>query len=116
MQEELADTEAMLKTIGQKGRVDQPDIADRARETLQALKTEGIKARIEESRRMLEEGWLSLSMDTEKKIEQSIERIIQQNFSDKIESLVTETIEKAVSKEIDRLKNVLLDDGSDNNV
>ena len=75
MQEELADTEAMLKTIGQKGRVDQPDIADRAREALQALKTEGIKARIEESRRMLEEGWLSLSMDTEKKIEQSIERM-----------------------------------------
>jgi hypothetical protein len=49
-------------------------------------------------------------------IEKSIERIIQQNFSGKIESMVTETIEKAVSKEIDRLKNILLDDGSDDNV
>jgi hypothetical protein len=44
-------------------------------ETLRALKTEGLKQRIEQSRRMLEEGWLSLSMDTEKKIEQSIERV-----------------------------------------
>jgi len=75
MQEELADAEAMLKTIGRKGRADQSDIADRAMETLRALKTEGIKGRIEESRRMLEEGWLSLSMDTEKKIAQSIERM-----------------------------------------
>ena len=75
MQQELADAEAMLKTIGRKGRTDRPDVADRAGETLRALKTEGVKERIEESRRMLEEGWLSLSMDTEKQIEQSIERV-----------------------------------------
>jgi len=48
-------------------------------------------------------------------IEKSIERIILNNFSDKIESIVTETIEKVVSKEIDRLKNILLEDGSDDN-
>jgi hypothetical protein len=75
MQQELADAEAMLKTIGRKGRTDQPDVADRAGETLRALKTEGVKERIEESRRLLEEGWLSLSMDTEKQIEQSVERV-----------------------------------------
>jgi hypothetical protein len=46
------------------------------------------------------------------KIEESIERIIQQNFSEKIESMVVEVIEKAVSKEIDRLKNILLEDNS----
>jgi hypothetical protein len=46
------------------------------------------------------------------KIEASIERIIQQNYSEKIESMVVEVIEKAVSKEIDRLKNVLLEDNS----
>jgi hypothetical protein len=46
-------------------------------------------------------------------IEESIERVIQQNFSEKIESMVAEVIEKAVSKEIDRLKNILLDDNSD---
>ncbi|MEE9496352.1 MAG: hypothetical protein V3V39_07480, partial [Desulfobacterales bacterium] len=46
------------------------------------------------------------------KIEESIERIIRQNYSEKIESLVAEVIEKAVSKEIDRLKNMLLEDNS----
>jgi hypothetical protein len=46
------------------------------------------------------------------KIEESIERIIQQNFSEKIESMVVEVIEKAVSKEIDRLKNILLENDS----
>ncbi len=44
------------------------------------------------------------------KIEESIERIIQQNYSEKIESMVVKVIEKAVSKEIDRLKNILLED------
>ncbi len=48
-------------------------------------------------------------------VEKSIERIIQQNFSGKIESMITEIIEKAVSKEIDRLKNILLDDDSAEN-
>lgn len=43
-------------------------------------------------------------------IEESIDRVIQQNFSKKIESKVAEAIEKAVSKEIDRLKNILMDD------
>jgi hypothetical protein len=75
MQAELTDAEAMLKTIGQNGRADRPDIADRAQETLRTLKGEGVKDRIEESRKMLEEGWLSLSMDIEKKIEKSIERV-----------------------------------------
>jgi hypothetical protein len=46
------------------------------------------------------------------KIEASIERVIQQNYSEKIESMVVEVIEKAVSKEIDRLKNILLEDNS----
>ena len=43
-------------------------------------------------------------------IEESIDRVIQQNFSGKIESMVAAAIEKAVSKEIDRLKNILMDD------
>jgi hypothetical protein len=46
------------------------------------------------------------------KIEESIERIIQEHYSEKIESMVVEVIEKAVSKEIDRLKNILLEDNS----
>ena len=52
---------------------------------------------------------LDVSQD---QIEKSIERIIQQNFPDKIESMIKEIIEKAVSKEIDRLKNILLEDDS----
>ncbi|UCD80020.1 MAG: hypothetical protein JSW26_00885, partial [Desulfobacterales bacterium] len=75
MQSELAEAEAMLQTVGKKGRQDQPEIADRAVDAMQAMKTEGIKARIEESRQMLEAGWLSLSMDAEKKIEQSVDRV-----------------------------------------
>jgi hypothetical protein len=49
----------------------------------------------------------------EDQIEASIQRIIQQNFSEKIESMIVAVIEKAVSKEIDRLKNSLLEDKSD---
>lgn len=43
-------------------------------------------------------------------IEQSIERFIEQTYSEKIESMITAIIEKAVAKEIKRLKNVLLED------
>ena len=46
-------------------------------------------------------------------IEQSIERFIEQNYSGKIESMITAIIEKSVAKEISRLKNVLLQDDSD---
>jgi len=45
-------------------------------------------------------------------IEQSIEQFIEQNYSEKIESMITAIIEKAVAKEINRLKNVLLEDNS----
>ncbi|MGD8647293.1 MAG: hypothetical protein PVJ77_12220, partial [Desulfobacterales bacterium] len=75
MQAELSDAEAMLKTVVRNGRMDQPDIADRAMGTLRALKGERIKDRIEESRKMLEKGWLSHSLDIEKKIEKSIKRL-----------------------------------------
>lgn len=45
-------------------------------------------------------------------IEKSIEQFIDQNYSEKIESMITAIIEKAVAKEINRLKNVLLEDDS----
>ena len=45
-------------------------------------------------------------------IEQSIERFIEQNYSEKIESMISAIIEKAVAKEISRLKNVLMQDNS----
>lgn len=49
-------------------------------------------------------------------IDKSIERIITQNFSDKIESMIREIIEKTVSQEIDRLKNILLEDSDEENL
>ena len=55
----------------------------------------------------------ALAGANQEQIEKSIERIIQQNLSDKIESMVRQTIEKAVSKEIERLKNVLLEVDTD---
>jgi len=45
-------------------------------------------------------------------IEQSIEQFIEQNYSEKIESMITAIIEKVVAKEINRLKNVLLEEDS----
>lgn len=43
-------------------------------------------------------------------IEQSIERFIEQRYSEKIESMITAIIEKVVAKEINRLKSALLED------
>jgi hypothetical protein len=57
----------------------------------------------------------ALAGASREQIEETIERVIVNNFSDKIESIVTETIEKAVSKEIERLKSILLEDGGDDN-
>jgi hypothetical protein len=64
---------------------------------------------------LAEDALTALAGASQEQIEKSIERVIEQNFTGKIESMVTEAIEKAVSKEIDRLKNILLeDDGEDN--
>ena len=49
-------------------------------------------------------------------IDQSIERIITQNFSDKIESMIREIIEKTVSQEINRLKTILLENPDEKNL
>jgi hypothetical protein len=46
-------------------------------------------------------------------IEEAVERLIKNNYSDKIESIIVNVIEKAVSKEIERLKDALLRDISD---
>ena len=50
------------------------------------------------------------------KIEESIERIIQQNYGERIETIVVKVIEKAVSKEIDKLKNILMEDNDSESV
>jgi hypothetical protein len=45
-------------------------------------------------------------------IDQAIERIINEKFAGRIEDIIYEIIEKAVKKEIDRLKESLLDDNT----
>ena len=46
-------------------------------------------------------------------IEDAVERLIQNNYSEKIESIIVNVIEKAVSREIQKLKDTLLDDISE---
>ncbi|MBW2412795.1 MAG: hypothetical protein JRF72_23605, partial [Deltaproteobacteria bacterium] len=48
-----------------------------------------------------------------RQIEDAVERLIQSNYSEKIESIIVNVIEKAVSREIQKLKDALLDDISD---
>jgi hypothetical protein len=47
-------------------------------------------------------------------IEDAIERLIQQNYSEKIEAIIVQVIEKAVSNEIEKLKDMLFKDITDN--
>jgi hypothetical protein len=47
-------------------------------------------------------------------IEDAIERLIHQNYSEKIETIIVQVIEKAVSKEIEKLKDMLFKDITDN--
>jgi hypothetical protein len=47
-------------------------------------------------------------------IEEAIERLIQQNYSEKIEAIIVQVIEKAVSEEIEKLKDMLFKDITDN--
>jgi hypothetical protein len=75
LQRDLAEAQSMLRAIEKKGRQEKPEIAGRAAETRRSLETEGIPARIEESRELLQQGWLSLSMDLEKRIDQSVGRV-----------------------------------------
>jgi hypothetical protein len=48
-----------------------------------------------------------------RQIEDAVERLIKNNYSEKIESIIVNVIEKAVSREIHKLKDALLDDISD---
>jgi hypothetical protein len=48
-----------------------------------------------------------------RQIEDAVERLIENNYSEKIESIIVNVIEKAVSREIQKLKDALLDDISD---
>lgn len=47
-----------------------------------------------------------------RQIEDALERLINQNYSEKIESIILQVIEKTVSKEIEKLKELLLEGAS----
>ncbi|UCF92898.1 MAG: hypothetical protein JSW39_01705, partial [Desulfobacterales bacterium] len=46
-------------------------------------------------------------------LDEVVERVIEQKYSEKIENLIVQVIEKAVSKEIEKLKKLLLEDDED---
>ncbi|MCJ7615669.1 MAG: hypothetical protein MUO43_03935 [Desulfobacterales bacterium] len=43
-------------------------------------------------------------------VDEALERVIKKMYSDKIDSMLTEVIEKTVTKEIERLKDLLMED------
>ena len=47
-------------------------------------------------------------------VETALERVIKKMFYEKIDSILVEVIEKTVTSEIERLKNVLLEDAAGN--
>jgi hypothetical protein len=75
LKRDLEETEEMLRVVGARGKQKQPEISHRAIDALRLLKAEEIEVRIKESQKMLQEGQLSLSVDMENRIEQSIDRL-----------------------------------------
>ena len=75
MKQDLAEMEEMLRTVGARGRRDRPELADRAIDALRSLGAERLEGRIDESQQVLQQGWLNLAMEMEKRIQQSVDRV-----------------------------------------
>ena len=53
-----------------------------------------------------------LSSISSEQLDQAVERVVKKMFAEKIESVLVQVIEKSVTKEINRIKNILLDETS----
>ena len=53
-----------------------------------------------------------LSSISSEQLDLAVERVVKKMFSEKIESVLVQVIEKTVTKEINRIKNILLDETS----
>jgi hypothetical protein len=58
------------------------------------------------------EGSLEVDRVSDEQIEAALERVIKKMFYEKIDGILVEVIEKTVKKEIERLKNILLEEES----
>ena len=61
----------------------------------------------------MESGLSAAPSITEEQLEEAVERVVKEMFSDKIEPLLIKVVEREVGKEIERLKNLLLDGAMD---
>jgi len=52
----------------------------------------------------------AITQATTEQVEEAVRKVIQEMLADKIDGLITDVIEKKVFQEIDRIKNLLLDD------
>jgi hypothetical protein len=75
LQRELQEAQETVWALGEKGRQSDPELARRAMEALQVLKSEDLRRRIEESKTELDNQPLNLALQTEKQIDQSIDRV-----------------------------------------
>ena len=58
---------------------------------------------------------LSEAVDvSDEQVETALERVIKKMFYEKIDGILVEVIEKTVTSEIERLKNILLEDAAGN--
>jgi len=75
LQRQLADIEKLLREAGVQGKKERPEITEKAVDTLRMLNREGVPSRIEETRKLLQQGLLAASSEKEAAIEKSIGRI-----------------------------------------
>jgi hypothetical protein len=73
--QDLSEVEEMLRALGSRGMRKRPEMARKAMDALRLLKDERVTDQIEESVKLLKQGLLSLSMEKETRIGQSIDRV-----------------------------------------
>jgi hypothetical protein len=59
-----------------------------------------------------QDGSTDLGSISSEQLDQAVERVVKRMFAEKIESVLVQVIEKSVTKEINRIKNILLDESS----
>ena len=75
MKEDLNEIESLLRSVGIQGKQIRPEVTEKAIDTLRVLKRERINDQIQETQEMLSQGLLSLSVEKERRIDRSIDRI-----------------------------------------
>jgi hypothetical protein len=82
LKEDLEEVESLLRAVGVQGKKIKPEVTEKAVDALRMMKQERVGPKIQETQEMLSRGLLGLSVEKEKRIGRSIDRI-----SKKLESL-----------------------------